>query len=98
MTLDINQVKKIAHLARLNIADKSDSDLTSTVNDLNKIFDWVDQMQSVDTTEIRPMAHPMATTQRLREDKITAEDQHTEYQKIAPAVESGLYLVPAVIE
>ncbi len=98
MSLNIDQVKKIAHLARLDISHKSDADLSATVNDLNKIFNWVDQMQSVSTDGIYPMAHPMATTQRLREDTITAEDQHKDFQKIAPQVEAGLYLVPSVIE
>lgn len=98
MSLNIDQVKKIAHLARLDISHKSDTDLSTTVNDLNKIFNWVDQMQSVNTDGIHPMAHPMATTQRLREDIITAEDQRKDFQKIAPQVEAGLYLVPSVIE
>ncbi len=98
MSLDINQVKKIAHLGRLDIADKTDNDLLMIADDLNKIFNWVDQMQAVNTDHIEPMAHPLNTSQRLRSDVVTAGDNHIEYQKIAPSVESGLYLVPTVIE
>lgn len=98
MSLDVNQVKKIAHLARLNISNRSDEALSSIANDLRKIFDWVDQMQAVNTDQITPMAHPLNMTQRTREDTVTAIDEHKDYQKIAPATESGLYLVPAVIE
>ena len=98
MSLDVNQVKKIAHLGRLDITDKSEQDLLTIADDLNKIFNWVDQMQAVNTDHIEPMAHPLNTSQRLRPDEVTAIDEHAHYQKIAPQVESGLYLVPAVIE
>ena len=98
MSLDVNQVKKIAHLGRLDITDKSEQDLLNIAQDLNKIFSWVDQMQAVNTDNILPMAHPLDTSQRLRCDEVTSTDNHAEYQKIAPLVESGLYLVPAVIE
>ena len=55
MTIDIKEIKKIAHLARLSIADKSADDLTKTAEDLNKIFSWVDQMQAIDTSKIPPI-------------------------------------------
>ena len=98
MALDNKEVAKIAHLARLNIADKSEQEITAMAEGLNKIFDWVSQMQEVDTDNINAMSHPMDTTQRLRQDEITEADQHVELQKIAPQTEADLYLVPAVIE
>lgn len=100
MSLDIQEIKKIAHLARLDITDKSEDDLSNIVSDLNKIFDWVDQIQEADDSvkNISPMAHPLNTMQRTREDIITETDQHQELQKIAPSTEAGLYLVPTVIE
>ena len=45
-----------------------------------------------------PMAHPMDQAQRLRVDLVIEEDQHERFQSQAPQVESGLYLVPKVIE
>jgi len=98
MSLDVKEVKKIAKLARLSVADKSEQDLTTIATDLNKIFDWVDQMQAVNTDDITPMAHPLDTTQRTRVDEVLTGDEHTENQKIAPLTEAGLYLVPTVIE
>lgn len=98
MALDNKEVAKIANLARLNILDKSDKEVSGIAQDLNKIFDWVSQMQEVNTDAISPMAHPLDTIQRLREDEVTTTDNHKEYQKIAPKVEAGLYLVPTVIE
>jgi aspartyl-tRNA(Asn)/glutamyl-tRNA(Gln) amidotransferase subunit C len=58
----------------------------------------IEQMQSVDTEGVLPMAHAQDVVQRLREDQVTETDQHALYQSIAPQVEDGLYLVPKVIE
>lgn len=98
MSLDNKEVGKIAHLARLSIADKSDTQIAEIAHDLNKILDWVGQMQEVATDNIAPMAHPLDMAQREREDVVTEQDNHKKYQTIAPKVEAGLYLVPTVIE
>lgn len=98
MTLDVVEIKKIAHLARLSISDKSASELNSIAEDLNKIFKWVDQMQAVDTSNITPMAHPLDTKLRARADNVTSENDIANNQKSAPLVEHGLYLIPQVIE
>jgi len=55
-------------------------------------------MQAVDTTGIEPLAHPLEASQRLRPDQVTESNQREAYQAIAPSTESGLYLVPKVIE
>ncbi|TBV04083.1 Asp-tRNA(Asn)/Glu-tRNA(Gln) amidotransferase subunit GatC [Phytopseudomonas dryadis] len=95
MALERSEVEKIAHLARLGL---SDSELPHTTETLNSILGLVDQMQAVDTDGVEPLAHPLETTQRLRADAVTEENRREAYQAIAPAVESGLYLVPKVIE
>lgn len=95
MALERSEVEKIAHLARLGL---SDSELPQTTATLNSILGLIDTMQAVDTTGIEPLAHPLETTQRLRADAVTEANQRDTYQAIAPAVESGLYLVPKVIE
>ena len=60
--------------------------------------DLIDQMQSVDTDDVVPLAHPLDLTQRLREDDVTEFNRRGELQLLAPRVEQGLYLVPKVIE
>lgn len=95
MALERTEVEKIAHLARLGLAE---ADLPTTTETLNSILGLIDQMQAVDTTGIEPLAHPLEATQRLRADEVTEADHHSDYQAIAPAVEDGLYLVPKVIE
>ena len=95
MSLDKNDVEKIAHLARIAIADE---DVPGYAESLSNILNLVEQMDAVDTENVAPMAHPQDAFQRLREDVVTEENQRAHFQKIAPAVEEGLYLVPQVIE
>jgi aspartyl-tRNA(Asn)/glutamyl-tRNA(Gln) amidotransferase subunit C len=95
MALDRSDVEKIAHLARLGLAE---ADIPRTTETLNNILGLVDLMQAVDTDGIEPLAHPLEATQRLRADLVAETNQREAYQAIAPAVDSGLYLVPKVIE
>lgn len=95
MSLKTEDVKNIAHLARLAISDDTIDDYA---RDLSNILDLVDQMNQVNTDHVQPMAHPMDAQQRLREDVATEPDQREKFQSIAPDVENGLYRVPKVIE
>jgi len=95
MPLTQDDVKKIAHLARLSI---SEDDIPAYEKELSNILGLVEQMSAVDTSDVMPMAHPLDMAQRLREDVVTETDHHEQYQEIAPSVENSLYLVPQVIE
>ncbi len=95
MSLDKQDVEKIAHLARLAI---NEDDVPAYAQNLSNILDLVEQMNSVDTDNVEPMAHPTDAVQRLREDEVRETNQRDRFQKIAPQVENGLYLVPKVIE
>jgi len=95
MSLTAEEVNKIAYLARLGI---NANDVDSYAKDLSGILDLVAQMAEVDTEGVTPMAHPLDQPQRLREDKVSEQDQHEKFQRIAPQVEADLYLVPKVIE
>lgn len=85
----------IAHLARLAIEE---NDIAAYTQDLSNILNLANQMNTVDTTHISTMTHPLKVHQRLRNDAITEPNQREAFQAIAPQVESGLYLVPQVIE
>jgi aspartyl-tRNA(Asn)/glutamyl-tRNA(Gln) amidotransferase subunit C len=95
MSLEKEDVKKIAHLARLAV---NEEDIPQYALNLSNILEFVAQMDAVDTKDIVPMAHPLDVSQRLREDVVTETDQRDKFQAIAPQVEAGLYLVPKVIE
>ena len=95
MSLTSDEVKNIAHLARLDIDDASVPEYSEN---LSRILELMDQMQAVDTDGVKPMAHPIEGGQRLRPDNVTETDQREAFQKLAPQTEVGLYLVPKVIE
>ena len=95
MSLSLEQVQRIAHLARIEI---SETEATTTQGHLNGIFQLIEQMQAVDTRGIEPMAHAQDVAQRLRADAVTEADRRAAFQAVAPETEAGLYLVPKVIE
>lgn len=95
MSLTVDDVKKIAHLARLNV---SETDGSLYAAQLSNILHFVEQMNQIETGHVEPMFNPLDLKQRLRPDDVTEADQRTAFQAIAPQIEAGLYLVPKVIE
>lgn len=95
MSLNDAEVEKIAHLARIDI---DPADVAGYGRNLGDILDYVARMDSVDTTGVEPMAHPLDAVQRLRDDVVSEDNRREEFQAIAPLTENGFYLVPRVIE
>lgn len=95
MPLDLEAVRRIAMLARIEI---SDAEAIATRDQLNGILNMIESMRALDTEGIEPMAHAQDVVLRLRDDRISETDQHEVFQSIAPQVEGSLYLVPKVIE
>ncbi len=100
MSLTLQDVQRIANLARLELgADEAET----TLGQLNRIFAMVEQMRTIDTTGVEPLAQPISALMpdlalRLRNDCVSETDRRADYQACAPATEDGLYLVPKVIE
>ena len=95
MSLSLEQVRRVAQLARIEI---SDAEAETTRGHLNGIFALIEEMQAVDTRGIEPMAHAQDLAQRLRPDAVTETNRREAYQAVSPEVEAGLFLVPKVIE
>jgi len=99
MALTPEQLQRIARLARIAVGP---AESQAVAGRLNQVLGLIDRLQAVDTGSIEPMAHPLdgplQVRQRLRPDTVSEADHRAEYQKPAPAVEDGLYLVPKVIE
>ncbi len=99
MPLVPDDVRRIAHLARLELQPAEEQ---AMLQQLNGFFAIVEQMSAVETTGVEPLYTPLAAVQaaalRLREDVVTEGDQRAANQVSAPDVEDGLYLVPKVIE
>jgi aspartyl-tRNA(Asn)/glutamyl-tRNA(Gln) amidotransferase subunit C len=100
MSLTLSDVKRIAHLAQLEMGDEQ---AAIALTQLNGIFALAEQMQAVDTTGVAPLSHPLAAHMdnialRLRADLATETDHRDAYQAVAPKTQDGLYLVPKVID
>lgn len=95
MSLSLDDVKRVANLARIKV---SEDEACAALAQLSGIFGLIEQMQTVDTSAIKPMSHAQDVVQRLRDDTVTESDQRVLFQSVAPQVEAGLYLVPKVIE
>ena len=99
MSLTLEDVGRIAHLARLELPDDEQRTMLAQ---LNGFFDIVERMRAVDTRGVEPLYTPLSAVQavglRLRDDTVTEADQRELNQASAPAVQDGLFLVPKVVE
>jgi aspartyl-tRNA(Asn)/glutamyl-tRNA(Gln) amidotransferase subunit C len=95
MSLSLDDVRRIARLARIEVTD---AEAAAVQGELNGILGLIGELQAADTRGIEPMSHARDVGLRLREDVVTEADQHRAFQAIAPQVEADLYLVPKVIE
>lgn len=107
MPITREQIARIAHLARLATApaetteDAEAAEAEEYAAQLSRILELVEQMNRIDTDGVAPLSHPQQLAEaalRLRADEVTETDRRADYQRIAPAAEDGLYLVPRVIE
>jgi aspartyl-tRNA(Asn)/glutamyl-tRNA(Gln) amidotransferase subunit C len=99
MSLNAQDIARIAHLARLELRP---DDSERMLSQINGFFAIVEKMRAVDTSGVEPLTHPVAAVRdvplRLREDRASEPDAREENQQSAPSVERGLFLVPKVIE
>ena len=95
MSLNKEQVKEIAQLAKLRI---NDSEIEQSTIELNNILSLMAELAEIETDQVEPMAHPLEMSQRLREDVVSEADLSEEFQAIAPKTGKQHFLVPTVIE
>ena len=99
MALTSDDVRRIAHLARLELRPDEQAQM---LQQLNGFFGLVERMSAVDTRGVEPLYTPLSAVQqvqlRLRDDAVTESNTREANQASAPAVEDGLFLVPKVIE
>jgi aspartyl-tRNA(Asn)/glutamyl-tRNA(Gln) amidotransferase subunit C len=99
MSLTSDDIHRLAKLARIDITP---AETERTLTELNNIFSMVETLQAVDTTDLVPLCHPIATIQemqlRLRDDVVTESNARDANMANAPQKENGLFLVPKVLE
>jgi aspartyl-tRNA(Asn)/glutamyl-tRNA(Gln) amidotransferase subunit C len=95
MAITLEDVENIAHLARLQLSPTEKQEALSSITNILQV---IDQMQSINTTGVEPLAHAYEAAQRLRDDVVTEKDQRITLLALAPITERGLFLVPKVLE
>jgi len=95
MSVDLSTVRHIAKLARVRVEPEQAEAL---VGELNKILEWVEQLDQLDTTGIAPMTSVVERSQPLREDIVTEEDNSEAILANAPVAAHGFFVVPKVVE
>jgi len=92
-TITDAEIKKITHLARLEFKQ---AELDTFTKDLSNILDLINQIHTVDTTNIEPMSYPQNYEQRLRPDETIEINDSNLFTKIAPELHADFYIVPSV--
>lgn len=96
MSLTPEQVTKIARLSRLRLQD---SEKVTAQQELDKIFDWIAQLQEVNTEGVQPLASVVEAAGPLRADEITDGNKRDAVLHNSPvAPRYGHFVVPKVVE
>ena len=93
--MDINQVRKVAKLARL---DLSEADLATMAQQLTAILSYVDQLSELNTDNVEPMAHPLPVKNVFRADELRPSLPVAEALQNAPARLGDFFAVPAILD
>ena len=95
MSVDIDTVRKVARLARINEPEERLASLTS---ELNGILGWIEQLNEVNVAGVEPMTSAVATSLPMRDDAVTDGGYADDVTANAPRREDGFFVVPKVVE
>jgi aspartyl-tRNA(Asn)/glutamyl-tRNA(Gln) amidotransferase subunit C len=95
MSVDADTVRRVAHLARIAVAE---DEVDNLKGELNAILAFVEQLAEVDVTGVEPMTSVTPMAMKMREDKVTDGGIADQIIANAPAHEHHFFLVPKVVE
>jgi len=95
MAVDADTVRRVAHLARIAVAD---GEVEPLRGELNAILAFVEQLREVDVEGVEPMTSVTPTVMKMRGDEVTDGDIADDIMANAPAREDHFFLVPKVVE
>ena len=95
MTIDLETVKHISKLSRISVDDEKAKKLS---NDLNSIFSFIEKLNELDTSKIKPLTSIAETTLNLRKDEIRSDNIRDQILKNSPKNNEDFFVVPKVIE
>ncbi len=95
MSIDQQAVRRIAHLARIAVAD---DEVAHLAGELNAILAFVEQLSEVNVEGVEPMTSVTPMAMKMRQDVVTDGGIPDEIVRNAPATEDHFFLVPKVVE
>ncbi len=95
MAVDADTVRRVAHLARIAVAE---DEVAGLQGELNAILAFVEQLGEVNVDDVEPMTSVTPMKMRMREDKVTVSDIADDILRNAPAHEDHFFVVPKVVE
>jgi aspartyl-tRNA(Asn)/glutamyl-tRNA(Gln) amidotransferase subunit C len=95
MSVDADTVRRIAHLARIAVADE---EILHLQEELNAILAFVEQLATVDVADVEPMTSVTPMAMKKRPDVVTDGEIAEQILRNAPATQDGFFLVPKVVE
>jgi aspartyl-tRNA(Asn)/glutamyl-tRNA(Gln) amidotransferase subunit C len=95
MSVDADTVRRIAHLARIAVADE---EIEHLQRELNAILAFVEQLSELDVANIEPMTSVIPMQLKKRDDKVTDGNIAEDIVRNAPATEDHFFVVPKVVE
>lgn len=95
MPVSRDDVRATAHLARLSFTEREEEDL---IDDLNRILDHVDALDSVDTSGVEPMTHVLDLSNRMRPDEIKERINREQALEVASDTDGEFFRVPRVVD
>ena len=95
MALTAEQVRWVAHLARLELTD---ADVQTMARQLSAILDYVHQLQQVNTDGVEPLAHPLPLQNVFRDDEPAPSLPVADALANAPDRRGDFFGVPAVLD
>ncbi|MCF0154436.1 MAG: Asp-tRNA(Asn)/Glu-tRNA(Gln) amidotransferase subunit GatC [Veillonella sp.] len=95
MKISQEEIKKIAHLSRLEV---SDDHMVQLEKELSDILSYVEQLNELELNDVEPMAHAVPLQNVFREDKVQPSIDHNKALSTAPEEEDGYFRVPRVVQ
>lgn len=95
MSVTIKDVEHIASLARLKFTDE---ELENFTGQLNKILEYMEKLNELDTKTVEPLSHPVESVNVFREDNVKQSTDRKDALKNAPDTDDEFFRVPKVID
>lgn len=95
MSVDAETVRRVAHLARIAVAE---DEVKNLEGELNAILAFVEQLAEVNVEGVEPMTSVTPMAMKVRQDEVTDGGIPDDIIANAPAHEDHFFLVPKVVE